>query len=402
MDKTTFASCKFKPSDVIEGLNRYFAETKAYRYRRVPLEIRNGEVKSGNYYVIRNIVFDVGVPKIKECGYFYLICDPEEVVGVAINWLREEHDIFYTPGMRVPVEGFDIFCEENLDMVPVAKVREALGIADDSDIFEAIAGLKKSDERAHSEMYKARGEKYELLKKVREILNLNPEVNLFDALRSARGDMDATTRLRLESSELRHQNHELVRRLVDIRKAAGMADGDPTDLVKYIKALREANEELADHRVAEGWLRKENSDLAIDAANLQKQYRNLRYEILKVYREIFDCSNGDPEGPDEEVLQDILTEYKRCLELKDVAEDTAKENRVQWNNTKYQLQWAQKENRKWLEKYEKLKSELDEMTKRYGGSVMTSGGLCEDLSKEREKVNRLEQKLIDIQDICER
>ena len=116
MDKTFFTSYKFKPSDIIEGLNRYFAETKAYRYLRVPLEIKNGEVKPGNYYVIRNIVFDVSTPKIKESGYYYLICDPEEVVGVAINWLREEHDIFYTPGMNEPPikDPDDIFSMENL------------------------------------------------------------------------------------------------------------------------------------------------------------------------------------------------------------------------------------------------------------------------------------------------
>lgn len=102
MDKMTFASYKFKPSDVIDGLNRYFADTKANRYFRVSLKIKNGEVKPGNYYVLRDIVFDVNVPKVKELGYYYLICDPEEAVGVAINWLREEHDIFYTPGMDVP------------------------------------------------------------------------------------------------------------------------------------------------------------------------------------------------------------------------------------------------------------------------------------------------------------
>lgn len=108
MDKGTFARYKFKPSDVIEGLNRYFAESKAFRYRRVPLEIHNGTVKPGNYYVFRNIIFDVSTPKIKQLGYYYVICYPEEVVGVAISWLREEHDIFYTPGMEVPVEDFDV------------------------------------------------------------------------------------------------------------------------------------------------------------------------------------------------------------------------------------------------------------------------------------------------------
>lgn len=208
----------------------------------------------------------------------------------------------------------------------------------------------------------------------------------------------------------------LGKRLVDIRKAAGMADDDPTDLVKYVEALREANEELANHRVAEGWLRKDNSDLAIDVANLKEQLRVLRYGILEVYREIFDCSNGDPEGTDEEVMQDILTEYKRVLELKNVAEEktikykelareneeTAKENKVQWNNTKEQLQWAQKENLEWLKRYEQLKSELNEMKTLYCAAAVGNGSLCEDLAKEKEWTKRLEQKLIEIQDICER
>lgn len=276
MDKMTFASYKFKPSDVIEGLNRYFAEAKMFRNRRVPLNIRNGEVKPGNYYVLRNIVFGTNAPKIKECGYGYILCDPEEAVGVAINWLREEHDIFYTPGMEAPIDDFDvdesakeyekatrtsdIFCEENLDVVPVAKVREALGIAENSDIFEAIARIKKSDERAHSEMYKARGEKYELLKQVREILGLNPEVGFLEALKYARGDMDATTRLRLESSELSHRNRELCKRLADIRKAAGMADDDNGDLVKYVETLR----------------------------NSEKEYEHLYKQYEKMYRELRD------------------------------------------------------------------------------------------------------------------
>lgn len=47
---------------------------------------------------------------------------------------------------------------------------------------------------------------------------------------------------------------------------------------------------------------------------------NLRLSILQVYREIFDCSNGDPEGTDMENLQDILTEYQRVLKMKDDAE----------------------------------------------------------------------------------
>ena len=208
MDKGTFTSCKFKPSDVIEGLNRYFAETKAHRYLRASLEIKNGEVKPGNYYVFRNIVFDVNVPKVKDYGYYYLICDPEEVVGVAINWLREEHGIFYTPGMEAPGEDFDV--------------------------DEATKEYEKKTRTSEPVVPVA---------KVREILGINPEVDFFEALKCARGDMDATTRLRLESSELRHQNHQLYRRLADIRKAAGMADDDPSDLVKYIEGLRKCEEE---------------------------------------------------------------------------------------------------------------------------------------------------------------
>lgn len=219
MDKMTFASYKFKPSDVIEGLNRYFAEAKAFRYCRVPLEIRNGEVKPGNYYVLRNIVFVTTPPKVKELGYYYLICDPEEVVGVAINWLREEHNIFYTPGMNEPPikDPDDIFCMENLDAVPIAKVREALGIAEDSDIFQCI----------------------------------------------------------------KYRNHQLETLRTEVAVAR-----------------------RKDHLLSEQT--KRLSKLA-----------NLRSSILKVYREIFDCSNGEPEGTDEENLQDILTEYQRVKELND-------------------------------------------------------------------------------------
>lgn len=59
MDKGTFASYKFKLSDVIEGLNRYFAETKANRYLRVPLEIHKIVFNR-----LATIVFDVSTPKM--------------------------------------------------------------------------------------------------------------------------------------------------------------------------------------------------------------------------------------------------------------------------------------------------------------------------------------------------
>ena len=212
------------------------------------------------------------------------------------------------------------------------------------------------------------------------------------------------------------ERNQFGKRLADIRKAAGMADDDPTDLVKYIETLRE--------KAGENGVLRDNIDYFADLAQgRQIALSNLRYEILKVYREIFDCSNGDPEGTDKETLRDILTEYKRVLELKNVAEektikykelareneekaakyvDVAKENRLQWNSTNAQLQWAQQENLEWVKRYEQLKSELDEMKELYCGAAVGNGGLCEELAKEKEWTKRLEQKLIEIQDICER
>ena len=116
--------------------------------------------------------------------------------------------------------------DEATRVVPVAKVRDALGIAEGSDIFQCIKyrnrqlenlmtelavqkckvtrlegeleTSKASNERAHSEMYKARGEKYELEKR----------------------------------------NAQLCKRLADIRNAAAMDAGDPGDLVEFIKDMR--------------------------------------------------------------------------------------------------------------------------------------------------------------------
>lgn len=110
MDKIMFESYRFKAKDVIEGLNRYFAETKAFRYLRASLEIRRG-VCYNNPDCVKDIVFTSSTYEARSRlvrDAHYLICDPEEVVGVAINWLREEHDIFYTPWMEVPVEDFDV------------------------------------------------------------------------------------------------------------------------------------------------------------------------------------------------------------------------------------------------------------------------------------------------------
>lgn len=435
MDKMTFASYKFKPSDVIEGLNRYFAESKAFRYRRVPLEIRNGEVKPGNYYVFRNIVFDVTTPKVKELGYYYLICDPEEVVGVAINWLREEHDIFYTPGMEVPVEDFDvdeafkeyekatrtsdIFCEGSLDMVPVAKVREALGIAEDSDIFECIEYRNRQLETLRDR----------LVVKRRMYDNAIDERNKFG------------------------------RRLRDIREASGMADDDRSDLVEYIETLRKSEETYEDLYKQYEKMYSELRDakftkLSAERTHYKRCYESLKNGILEVYREIFDCSNGDPEGTIKETLQDILTEYKRVLKLKDDAESESESDKWRrciaeilgmheasyWGNICIRIRMIKDDKAnvshclKSLEKaveeaytevfpedardkycfvHRQAVTDITEALKRERALKETAEEKTikykelareneEKLAKEKEWTKRLEQKLIEIQDVCER
>ena len=156
--------------------------------------------------------------------------------------------------------------------------------------------------------------------------------------------------------------------------------------------------------------------LSAERTHYKRCYESLKNGILEVYREIFDCSNGDPEGTDEETMNDILTEYKRVLKLKDVAEektikykelareneDKANKYKVRLGNAERQLRWTEEVNKEWLKKYEKLKSELDEMKELYRGAAVGNGGLCEELAKEKERTKRLEQKLSDIQAICER
>lgn len=382
MDKMTFASYKFKASDVIEGLNRYFAETKAFRYLRASLEIRRG-VCFNNPDCVKDIIFGNNPPeratKAWCCWHYYLVCDPEEVVGVAINWLREEHDIFYTPWMRVPVEDFDV------DEAAKEYEKETR-----KDLKETLQRRLHEAKRRIIALEAGHAEKSKIIdRQVARIRDLEKELAEKDTrIKGLEADIAITNRSVKEQTKLR-------RRLADIRKAAGMADGDPTDLVKYVEALREKAEENSTLRG--------NLDYFADLAQGRlTELSNLRYEILKIYREIFDCSNGDPEGSDEETMQDILTEYKRCLELKDAAEEKTAKYKTRLDNAERQLRWTEEVNKEWLKKYEKLKSELNEMKELYRGAAVGNGGLCEDLAKEKEWTKKLEQKLIEIQDICER
>ena len=439
MNKSHFASYKFKPSDVIEGLNRYFAESKVYRYLRVPLEIKNGEVNPGNYYLIRNIVFDVSTPKIKESGYYYLICDPEEVVGVAINWLREEHDIFYTPGMNEPPikDPDDIFSMENLKETKNFSVTIDYFCVDDAaKEYEKATRKDNPPIKDHDDIDDF--VKWYSEEDLREALGIAEDSDIFQCIKYRNHQLEILrTEVAVARRRYNRANNDrsyLGKRLVDIRKAAGMADDDPTDLVKYVEQLREANEELANHRVAEGWLRKDNSDLAIKVSNLEEQLRVLRYDILKVYREIFDCSNGDPEGTDEETLQDILTEYKRTLELKDDAEtDNAKwrpyiadilgmDKGSDWSDICIRARVIRHDRDnldlclKMLEKHikeaysEVFQADADKHWFGHGCQAVTD--IVEALKRERAikeeaeekavKYKRMAQKLNEIQDICER
>lgn len=112
-----FEAYKFKPADVVAGLNKYYGIKKTMWTNHFKVKVPSG---------YRAIVFS------------------DAKVSEAINWLREEHDIFYTPGMEVPREDCDIFCEGNLDMVPITRVREALGIVDEYvDILGTIRKLRE-------------------------------------------------------------------------------------------------------------------------------------------------------------------------------------------------------------------------------------------------------------------
>lgn len=341
MDKITFASYKFKPSDVIEGLNRYFAETKANRYRRVPpLEIKKGEVKYG----FRNIVFDVNVPKVKEYGYYYVIYDPEEVVGVAINWLREEHDIFYAPpkadGFEAKIEPLSstFYCCDSKLVTETQKLQE-----ENKKLKKKVAEQQKkidSYESALSKITDIMEPKYagpawsetwdDLVVRIRwmkeKVETLEAaKTDWRDSFEKAQDSRSAFCKKLKEELNVDYRYPGCFPKmeediLLEIKRLKTEHD-DVRGLSLKIEELEEQlREKTGENLVIRDNMVKYFEDLA---QGRQKALSNLRYEILKVYREIFDCSNGDPEGTDAEVLQDILTEYKRTLELKDVAEEKA-------------------------------------------------------------------------------
>ena len=181
----------------------------------------------------------------------------------------------------------------------------------------------------------------------------------------------------------------------DLREALGIVD-EYVDILGTIRKLREERDELKEkydqlYISYEKTYRAKFTNLSEERDRYKRLYKYLKKDILKLYREIFDCSNGDPEGTDEETLQDILTEYKRTLKLKDAAEEKtikykelARENeekaakyKVRLDNAERQLRWTEEVSSERLEK-------------------------CEELTRERENARKMEQKLNEIKDICER
>ena len=136
----------------------------------------------------------------------------------------------------------------------------------------------------------------------------------------------------------KESDEDLIERIGAIQKNLGGALAEnrelrasKTDLENDVKGLSLKVEELED-ALKQACLHN-NSDNADKIMALNEAFDwkkkhlitfnkliNLRLSILQVYREIFDCSNGDPEGTDMENLTDILTEYQRVLKLKDDAE----------------------------------------------------------------------------------
>lgn len=326
MDKMTFASYKFKPNDIIEGLNRYFAETKAFRYRKVSLEIQNGEVKPGNYYVLRNIVFATDVPKVKEYGYYYLICDPEEVVRVAINWLREECDIFYTPGMKIgnedPVD-LDIFDNPRYrflsELSSELGIRTIVGPGNVEKTEDAImsAVKRRNDELKNFRSHQIDEEGEEEARKefLRKLRCYRDTCSNSKAIKERDAANDALFELR---AKIREVYREVFGCSMEIDYGNTSALNDILKEFKFQKKLKEKAEEKA--------------------ASNKMELQQCRAYILEIYREIFDCSNGDPEGSDKETLNDILEEYRNVYSALDDATDNLCRANTSLSNLKRQYE----------------------------------------------------------------
>ena len=182
------------------------------------------------------------------------------------------------------------------------KVYEALGLnpADD-DVDDVVAAIKKlREDRAKykgmlNTWYGAScgGDLIDVLPCYRDTCN-NPK-----ATRERDAANDALAELR---AKIREVYREAFGCSMEIDYGNTSALNDILKEFKFQKKLKEKAEEKA--------------------ASNKMELRQCRAYILEIYREIFDCSNGDPEGSDKETLNDILEEYRNVYR---VLEDKCKD-----------------------------------------------------------------------------
>ena len=391
----------FKPVDVINGLNLYYS-AKDSKYLHITKE---------------------------KHSYWHLL---DSDVADAINWLREEHGIFYTPGMKLEDDTKDIFDtpryrflsilsselgfrtivgpgnaeKTEKDILRVVKCRNdelknfrarrddeesetaarreflcklgyELGIKYpvvkigkeaemEADILERIGKLKEGNWPCENDIAFAKHMRNQFPKEC-EKWNVAPleKGSVHDWVQYIFGILDEWRKRATKAEEELGTVHEA---LGEWRKRALKAEedrvkfkrtlnkmygascgGDVTDVLPCYrdtcnnpKAIRErdaAKDALFElrakirevHREVFGYcgleggcnytsvlndileeykFQKKLKEKAEEKAASNKiELQQCRNDILRVYREIFDCSNGDPEGTDEENLTDILTEY---------------------------------------------------------------------------------------------
>lgn len=93
-----FKDYGFKPADVVKGLNEYYEKRKEGVY---------------GTFIVRT-----GMDRLGETSYM----NPDVYVKEAIDWLREEHGIFYTPGLEVfETDIFDNQTSKQINSEPVLR-----------------------------------------------------------------------------------------------------------------------------------------------------------------------------------------------------------------------------------------------------------------------------------------
>lgn len=407
----------FKPADVVKGLNEYYEKRKKDR---------------DSTFIVRT-----GTDRIGETYYM----NPEVYVKEAINWLRDECNIFYTPGMKLEDGTKDIFDTPRYKFLSILSadlgfrtivgpgnadkteqdilrvVKHLLGIkkkydgtscaydkridmlcreyniapCEEDDIalkIDYIFGvldewrkraLKAEEDRAKykgmlNTMYGAScgGDVIDVLPCYRDSCN-NPK-----AIKERDAAKDALAELRAKIREVYREvfkygweeSQSYVLSLDDILKefkekdAAFKAVCDEDDIFRKrtheaeqklfeLRAkIREAHREVFGYYGLEGgcnyvsvlneilgefnFQKKLKEKAEEKAVGYKTELNKCRADILRIYREIFDCSNGDPEGSDEENLNDILEEYRNVSSALDDATDDLCRTKTSLSNLRRQ------------------------------------------------------------------